>query len=101
MPRDTVVVVVALLEDEFAHIHTVDADYGLDAIVLEEVTGDVVADTELLACFRLDVDYLGLEVSIFMVIQFINGAIVHKDRRFEVGKERVWGHDEEVRDDRY
>jgi hypothetical protein len=36
-----------------------------------------------------------------MVIQFINGAIVHKDRRFEVGKERVRGHDEEVRDDRY
>ena len=100
MPRDTVVVVVALLEDEFAHVHAVDADYGLDAIVLEEVTGDVVADAELLACFRLDVDYLGLEISIFTVIKFNNRAIVHKDRRFEVRKERVRGHDEEARDDR-
>jgi hypothetical protein len=100
MSRDAVVVVVVPLEDELAHVYAVNVDYGLDAVVLEQVTGNEVADTELLACFRLDVHYLGLEISIFTVVQFRDGAIVDKDGRLEVREERMRGHDKAVPSDR-
>jgi len=90
---DAVEVVLVPLEDELAHVNTVDVDNDLDAVAVEDVAGDEESDAKLLARFGLDVDYLGLGISIFPVSMFFDGATVHEDGRLEFGEEGMGGHD--------
>jgi len=91
---DAVEVVLVPLEDELAHVNTVDVDNDLDAVSVEDVAGDEETDAKLLARFGLDVDYFGLGVSIFPVSMFFDGATVHEDGRLELGEKGMRGHDE-------
>lgn len=91
---DAVEIVLVPLEDELAHVNTVDVDNDLDAVAIEDVAGDEESDAKLLARLGLDVDDLGLGISIFPVSMFFDGATVHEDGRFEFGEEGMGGHDE-------